>query len=174
MELYLDDNDSIEKLKEQLKMYKSLNRDLSKKVQELKVELNETKSAFAISQNQLLEKGRLVKEYKNHLKKINSQCFQFCTNYFNTVNEINEQNPDVTLNFPKESNDGTPNKQPKQIVKPPRRHSLPNDAEMLGVIAEESLNHRSGMQTSTPFHQRRKFGSHMFLKSFDSMSSNVS
>lgn len=171
MEVYLDDNDTVEKLRHQLNIYKSLNHDLSKKVQDMKIQSAQMQKELANVQKQLLEEQQKVKEYKRYLNTINSQCFQFCTQYFNTVNDINEENPDISLNFPKQG--ATPSAvQPKQIVKPPRRYSLPNDAEMLGAITEESVN----MQTSTPFHpqQIRKLNAHQFMKSFNYTSSSVS
>lgn len=173
MELYLDDDETVEKLKQQLTMYKSINSGLSKKVQELKIQLKDTTSELTISQKKLIDEQKRTKELKRCLNTINLQCFQFCTTYYHTVNEIQEQNPEIILDFPNQ--EATPNsaaqQQPKQIVKPPRRHSLPNDAEMLGAITEESVN----MHTSTPFHHpARKLSVNHFMRTFDSMSSNVS
>lgn len=176
MDLYLNENvDTVECLKKRLDAYKSLNSDLTKKCQDLKLELTATRTELQNAKKQLLEEQRKSTEYKNSLNIINSQCFQFCNSYFTLVNQINEENPDITLNFPRSgqcSTNATPDlpQQPKKFVKP-RRHSLPNDAEMLGAITEES-----SMTTSTPFHYNpvRKLKSNSLIKPFESMSSSVS
>lgn len=175
MELYLDDRDTEERLRQQLTMYKSLNHDLSKKVQELKIELSENKNQFAICHKLLMEEQQKIKEYKQCLSMINLQCFQFCSNYYNIVNEINEQNPNVSMELPNDqgrlsAEQSLNSIRPRSFTKPPRRYSLPNDAEMLGAITEES------MQTSTPFHRNktnRKFGSNNNLNTLDSTQSST-
>lgn len=175
METTLDEQDTIETLKHQLKAYKALNNDLSKKVQELKIQVSGLSKELTDCQTQVLEKDEACKKYKRCLNLINAQCFQFSSAYFNIVQEINEEDPEITLNFPKQGGAAETTQTPRDMpqlkpIKPPRRYSLPNDAEILGAIAEESRT----MQTSTPFvnNPGRAFQTcNAFMKTFGSMSS---
>lgn len=177
--MYLEENDTVEKLRAQLNIYKSLNGDLSKKVQELKIELGEARNQLSTCQKQLMEEQQLNKEYKVSFNTLNMQSFNFCQQYYQTINELHEKNLNISLNFPRGANQSSAAATPteaiplRNIVRPYRRLSLNNDAVMLGAITEESCSHQT-LQTSTPFNNLpgRKFGANVSTANlFQSMTS---
>jgi hypothetical protein len=83
----------VETLKQQLATYKLINIHLSKRIQELKVELNNFKQENAKIKTELFEESAKRVQYRNYFIRISRQCMDFVN--ASDMQQINEN--DSTL-----------------------------------------------------------------------------
>lgn len=105
----MDNKQEIMHLKNNLDAYKLLNRDLSKKVQELKLYLNQQVQMVEVTRNELMEERVNNAKYKHFIKTNITMCSQFFSSVINNLNECivttdlemsiaNSYDPDKYLN----------------------------------------------------------------------------
>lgn len=82
----------VEILRQQLTTYKSINADLSKKVQELKVEINLYKLENAQIKKDIIEERTKSAEYQRYFHIINRRCADFVNSYVSSIEEIGKDN----------------------------------------------------------------------------------
>lgn len=85
--LNMDNKHEITLLKNNLEAYKLLNRDLSKKVQELKLYLNQNNQILEVTRNELMQERVFNAKYKHFIKTNITMCSQFYSSVINNLNE---------------------------------------------------------------------------------------
>lgn len=83
----MEDKQEIIHLKNNLNAYKLLNRDLSKKVQEIKLFLNQQIQILEVTRNELMEERVNNAKYKHFIKTNITMCSQFFNSVINNLNE---------------------------------------------------------------------------------------
>lgn len=83
----MEDKQEILHLKNNLDAYKQLNRDLSKKVQELKLYLNQQIQMLEVTRNELMEERVNNAKYKHFIKTNITMCSQFFSSVITNLNE---------------------------------------------------------------------------------------
>lgn len=79
-----------EALRSQLSIYKSLNNDLSKKIQKLKIEVNNHAKEINKVQEELIEERNKSAELRRLFMSANSHCISFYKSYFDIIQQVNE------------------------------------------------------------------------------------
>lgn len=99
----MDNTHEITQLKNNLEAYKLLNRDLSKKVQELKLYLNQNSQILEVTRNELMQERVNNAKFQHFIKTNITMCSQFYSSVINNLNEcILTTNLDVSIS---ETND---------------------------------------------------------------------
>ena len=83
----MEDNHEILRLKNNLDVYKTINRDLTNKVQELKLYLNQQIQILEVTKKELMEERVNSAKYKHFIKTNITMCSQFYNNVINNLNE---------------------------------------------------------------------------------------
>jgi GTP1/Obg family GTP-binding protein len=93
-------------LRNQLSVYQKINGDLSKKIQELKIELNVTQKELLKTQNELLtsremliQEQRKFEELKRFYTSTNGLCIDFFKKYHDNLEKLNNSELDLSLNL---------------------------------------------------------------------------
>lgn len=83
----MESNHDIMLMKNNLEAYKLLNRDLSKKVQELKLFLNQQNQILEVTRTELMEERINTAKFKHFIKTNITMCSQFFSNVISNLNE---------------------------------------------------------------------------------------
>ena len=92
-----------ESLRNQLAIYKQLNNDLSKKIQQLKIEVNYHAKEVNKAQLELIEEKKKSSELRRLFYLANNRWMAFFTDYFDSIQQINEIH-DESFQVPGEKN----------------------------------------------------------------------
>lgn len=92
-----------ETLRNQLVIYKALNNDLSKKIQQLKIEVNYHVKELNKVQLELIEEKKKSSELRRLFYIANNRCLTFFNDYFDSIQQINEIH-DESFEVPGEQN----------------------------------------------------------------------
>jgi len=90
----------VETLRQQLNTYKMINADLSKKIQQLKVELSAIMHENSEVKRQMLEERAKAAEYRQFFTTMNNHCITFINTYVNSMQQINEKDDSLINNIP--------------------------------------------------------------------------
>jgi hypothetical protein len=80
-----------------LNMYKSLNADLSKRMQEIKVTLTATTNELTNVRKELLEEKTKISRMRLHLGLLTTQSVNFISNFLTSMDRMFEENIEVSL-----------------------------------------------------------------------------
>lgn len=90
----------VETLRQQLNTYKMINADLSKKIQQLKIELSAIMHENSEVKRQMLEERAKAAEYRQFFTIMNNHCLTFINTYVNSMQQINEKDDSLINNIP--------------------------------------------------------------------------
>lgn len=86
-------------IRKQLSIYQSLNTDLSKKIQKLKIEANLQANEINKIKLELIDERKKSAELRQLFFSANSHCVDFFKAYFDTIQQMNEF-ADVSFELP--------------------------------------------------------------------------
>lgn len=89
--------EEIKTLHDRLNMYKSLNTDLSNRIQDLKVQSGAYASELTIVRRELLEEKAKTSEMRRYIKLLNTQCANFFNTFVSNVQQAAENGIDINI-----------------------------------------------------------------------------
>lgn len=103
-------------LRKQLSIYQSINSDLSKKIQQLKIELNSSVKELNNTRNELIEEKRKFSELRRLFFTANSHCVSYFNSYFSTIQLVNEIGEDLNFTLPVQDRNDSQSVEGKKIL----------------------------------------------------------